>query len=199
MQEIKRAYNINITTEKFLYPNQILITARWIEYTSPGPFLFDYKPIQLPPYKLPEKKEFAFIMAEELLYNCTGHQLREALMTCMSPLLLSDIPELVCGARNFIEKAVYEHEAIYQIKVSLGKPDEGNLSDMSHYLPGIDAMVAHPVNGECGRLRSVIMSLNDTYKWTREQIADWIDEISDPSGESGPDIRFQIKENHEQD
>jgi hypothetical protein len=68
------------------------------------------------------------------------------------------------------------------------------LSDASDELPGIHTEVQHPVDKRRYRLRDAIISLNDTHQWTREQIADWLDEISDPTGVTGPDLRFKIKE-----
>lgn len=48
-------------------------------------------------------------------------------------------------------------------------------ASMSHSLPGINLEVKHPVTGAEQVLHSIIMNLNDTHKWTREQIADWIE------------------------
>lgn len=44
-------------------------------------------------------------------------------------------------------------------------------------LPGHDAMVKHPINGSMKTLFSIIIDLNDKYKWTREAIADWLDSL----------------------
>lgn len=64
-------------------------------------------------------------------------------------------------------------------------------------LPGLNVRVKHPgeMNNGChvyddNRLRTLIIHMNDVHQWTREQIADWLDEISDPTGETGPDLRF---------
>lgn len=63
-------------------------------------------------------------------------------------------------------------------------------------LPGLDAQVKHPtVEHYCpshlwSKVKNMIIHLNDHHEWTREQIADWLDEISDPTGETGPDLRF---------
>jgi len=40
-----------------------------------------------------------------------------------------------------------------------------------------ELMVAHPVNKQLGALMETIYSLNDGYRWTREQIADWVETI----------------------
>jgi hypothetical protein len=44
-------------------------------------------------------------------------------------------------------------------------------------LPGVDTLVKHPVVGDQGSLYYVIMDLNDHYRWTRNQIADWIETL----------------------
>lgn len=44
-------------------------------------------------------------------------------------------------------------------------------------IPGIDQIITHPVEGRHMVLRTAIMDLNDGYRWTREQIADWLDTL----------------------
>jgi hypothetical protein len=56
-------------------------------------------------------------------------------------------------------------------------------------LPGISLKVKHPVTGNKDRLYDVIISLNDNYKWTREKIAEWIENVCDVK-----DIAFKIPE-----
>lgn len=60
-------------------------------------------------------------------------------------------------------------------------------------LPGLFEHVKHPVTGEQVLLRTTIINLNDVHKWTRDQIADWLDEISDPTGENGPNLCFDLE------
>lgn len=43
-------------------------------------------------------------------------------------------------------------------------------------IPGLMQFVKHPVSGTMSRLDSAIMSLNDNHGWTRERIADWLEE-----------------------
>ncbi|QGH79430.1 hypothetical protein SEA_LIMPID_103 [Streptomyces phage Limpid] len=59
-------------------------------------------------------------------------------------------------------------------------------------LPALNERVKHPITMQTGTLRSVIISLNDGAKWTREQIADWLETLD-------IDISFKTKENDEQD
>ncbi len=46
-------------------------------------------------------------------------------------------------------------------------------------LPGISLQVKHPETGKMLPLYNVIMNLNDYYKWSREKIADWIENVCD--------------------
>jgi len=81
---------------------------------------------------------------------------------------------------------------------------------MAKLLPGVEAKVNHPsikINdkySQCGLANSnnslswTIIHLNDLHQWTREEIADWLDEISDPTGETGPDLRFKAPVEKEQ-
>ena len=54
----------------------------------------------------------------------------------------------------------------------------GEVADkLATILPAMNAPVKHPVSGDSVKLRDVIVSLNDTHHWTREQIADWLDTL----------------------
>lgn len=81
-----------------------------------------------------------------------------------------------------------------KIKASSHKPTTDRPEALSGLLPGITTRVKHPVVGGMQQLRDVIMNLNDHHGWSRERIADWLDEISDPTGETGPDLRFKPKD-----
>jgi len=52
-------------------------------------------------------------------------------------------------------------------------------------LPALLETVKHPLLGSASTLKYVIISLNDTYKWTRGQIADWLETLD-------VDISFKI-------
>jgi hypothetical protein len=51
------------------------------------------------------------------------------------------------------------------------------VDELARILPNVRAEVRHPVTSVTMRLDLTIVSLNDTYKWTREQIADWLDTL----------------------
>ena len=104
-------------------------------------------------------------------------------------------------------------DAFYKFKYTLGSSigdiknpcadvsnDVDTLHNGSFELPGVKYNIACPVEdcfakkmGE-SPLRGVIIHLNDSHKWTREAIADWLESIHDPTGENGPNLNFQVKE-----
>lgn len=49
--------------------------------------------------------------------------------------------------------------------------------------------------GRQATIYGIIIHLNDEHKWTREQIADWLDSVHDP--ESGVDLAFKVPEKEE--
>jgi hypothetical protein len=51
------------------------------------------------------------------------------------------------------------------------------LAGKSNYLPGVNEVVRHPVTGSRRTLARTIINLNDEYRWTREQIADWVEAL----------------------
>lgn len=79
----------------------------------------------------------------------------------------------------------------------------GELSELADHLPGVNEKVdcpalkgfyvlpGGPVKHVCNRthspLKSIIMHLNDGHKWSREQIADWLDKLY----EEGVDLAFK--------
>jgi hypothetical protein len=60
-------------------------------------------------------------------------------------------------------------------------PKEYSMEYLSQRLPGAWALVDHPihVDGLKWPLYQVIILLNDVYKWTREEIADWVEGLQD--------------------
>jgi hypothetical protein len=51
------------------------------------------------------------------------------------------------------------------------------VSAIAMELPGVNEKVKHPVRGIEYKLSDCIMNLNDEYRWTREQIADWVETL----------------------
>lgn len=64
-------------------------------------------------------------------------------------------------------------------------PSNTDFEMASHKLPGIKQKMPECPDLKCGvkesdwTLRGMIMHLNDSHKWTREKIADWLDELHD--------------------
>jgi hypothetical protein len=78
--------------------------------------------------------------------------------------------------------------------------DADTLYNGSFDLPGAKYLVACPAEDcflketDMSPLRNIVIHLNDSHKWTREAIADWLESIHDPTGENGPNLNFQVKE-----
>lgn len=53
----------------------------------------------------------------------------------------------------------------------------GIVDQLAALIPNIRARVKNPVTGAMDSLNTVIVVLNDTHKWSREQIADWLDTL----------------------
>jgi hypothetical protein len=50
-------------------------------------------------------------------------------------------------------------------------------SNAFYYWPILNEQVFHPVTGECLCMLSAVRILNDDHRWTREQIADWVQTV----------------------
>lgn len=50
-------------------------------------------------------------------------------------------------------------------------------SALQKVLPGVTERVAHPITGQQYRVQDIIPDLNDQYRWSRDQIADWLDTL----------------------
>lgn len=88
------------------------------------------------------------------------------------------------------------------------KADPNDPSVLSQKLPGVNQVVKHPRISESGcdcyydsydegaglgkyTIRNLVMHLNDEHRWTREQIADWLETLD-------VDLSFKIKENEDE-
>lgn len=69
---------------------------------------------------------------------------------------------------------VIEHTSI---DCGLVYEPESEFEVLAGMLPGANLQVRHPVTYFPENLHDVIMELNDDYKWTREQIADWLESL----------------------
>ena len=58
-------------------------------------------------------------------------------------------------------------------------------------LPNINAYARHPVTSTLAPLWVIVTNLNDHHKWSRDQIADWLDDLND---EGVVDLSFKEKE-----
>lgn len=81
--------------------------------------------------------------------------------------------------------------------VSKKEQESSELSYAALELPGANYHVKDCPSRDCeksGPIRSMIMHLNDDHRWTRESIADWLENIHDPTGLNGPNLNFQLEE-----
>ena len=78
-----------------------------------------------------------------------------------------------------------DEEVLVRIKENFSvtkKLLERNSDDPSYLaklLPGVDRVEKNPVSGDEDTLYSIIIELNDTHKWSRDAIADWIESLDD--------------------
>lgn len=84
--------------------------------------------------------------------------------------------------------------SVYEIMPSFASDISLELRRASRDLPGATARVKYPCKcaaflHEANNIRRVIIHLNDSCNWSRERIADWLEEIDDPYGD-GPDLSF---------
>lgn len=54
-----------------------------------------------------------------------------------------------------------------------------SITDMAIQLPGMGQKEKHPVTSKIENLFNIIINLNDYHKWTREQIADWLETLDE--------------------
>lgn len=90
------------------------------------------------------------------------------------------------GINEFIEEheGSFTREGVAVFKsalsrVALKNEKKETPGSLATQLPGIFNMVKHPVSGDSYTIYHAIMSLNDTHKWSRDQIADWIETLDE--------------------
>lgn len=92
---------------------------------------------------------------------------------------------------RFLQNNNLEQSIINAVMTKFGKKpaDTDHPSALSHKLPGVDIIAVNPVNGVKSTLHSTIINLNDEHKWSREDIAQWIENTFDIK-----DISFNVEE-----
>ena len=69
-------------------------------------------------------------------------------------------------------------------KLAAGIPDdEMRLTHLSYLFPVATGETTHPVNGDLCHVVRACISLNDTYKWPRLSIAEWLANVVEPEFE----------------
>ncbi len=113
-------------------------------------------------------------------------------------------------AIDFDGKELYLDKSIDYVPVNADLYDIVNtarsLSILTMNLPGVHYFIsqcpAYSANNPNSwlvclsetTLRNMLIHLNDIHQWTREQIADSLETIHDPTGENGPNLNFQVEE-----
>lgn len=52
-------------------------------------------------------------------------------------------------------------------------------------IDSVEFLVPHPIQLKINTISAIIVSLNDSYDWSREQIADWVEKIENENGFTG--------------
>lgn len=85
--------------------------------------------------------------------------------------LVQQVPEIYRSAlANLVMAYVYS---------SFATGGGDSPSRYTNQIPGLNVKVKHPVVDGSFSLSTVIMDLNDTHRWTREQIADWLETLDE--------------------
>jgi hypothetical protein len=93
-------------------------------------------------------------------------------------------------ANGNIEIAEKVKKILYTGAYAIEPPSSGGVMSSPEGiddLPALQELVKNPITGRVKELKFVIMFLNDNAKWTREQIADWLESLD-------VDIEFKAKE-----
>jgi hypothetical protein len=88
------------------------------------------------------------------------------------PVLFADLPViyLATSAMNKVQKHFLQ-------SASPLSPKDGPYNYVSQ-IPGLQTIVQNPVNkSQMASLEGIIIDLNDTHGWTREEIADWLETL----------------------
>lgn len=85
-----------------------------------------------------------------------------------------------------------QHVNFSQPLANSKQPVYGGKDRRVNELPGIKETVKHPMSGMSDTIERIIINLNDVHKWTREEIADWLDTLD-------VDLSFKVKVEDEQD
>ncbi len=182
------------------------IDSNWLENKTKEPIGFEYEEVP--------GGGFVVAVPKEVFYYGSMAKIVDA---CMPPEFMEwgkQFDGLLVTYRNWVIKEIQKNTSLAPLAVSPkyakgGWVDAGYLdienpyspyskgytgikppSDperLSQRLPGVNEVGTNPVTGKKGVLWNVIQHLNDRDKWTREQIADWVETLD-------IDIRFKTDE-----
>lgn len=91
-------------------------------------------------------------------------------------------------------KVRFYNDGTYIFDMGAQKSEQKYLSNKADELPGIFTVVPHPILGTDATIRNIIIGLNDIAQWTRDQIADWLDSLTDSGLVDINDLAFEVPE-----
>jgi hypothetical protein len=87
--------------------------------------------------------------------------------------------ELAQELDNLHDQIISMSEELKDLNATLEKiPHASTIIRIAEQLPGVDAVVEHPIEkGFHESIFTIILELNDHYRWSRERIADWVETL----------------------
>lgn len=138
-------------------------------------------PAIVSPYEVSHKQLLHVLMSNylEAVKNSIKADLKAAVVAALGPE-----PDL--SAHHAVVKDFIANTPVVWNPIPIsGATQDQVLDTLKKVIPNIDTLKAkHPVSGGSSYLLEIIISLNDYHKWTREQIADWLETLD-------LDLRFQ--------
>lgn len=188
-----------------------IITGRWSCHKA-KPAKIDLNSPELPLVKFESETtdiNFKIAVSMQTLMDVDPENIAWIIYKAFKEYLVSIVHDCdACAGRMF---DALEAELNTTIKPKVSKFSIGNkaavtkdvsLSSASRALPGVmDYDVTCPAEG-CDmdnamfayNIWTTVQHLNDHHRWTREAIAEWLENIHDPTGKNGPNLAFKIKE-----
>lgn len=175
--------DVKIYVEEVLQMNAKRIQIKWTD----------------PRYYGTDNSGYNVALTNDLLHDINDSSgLQTVLMKAFGPVFAIGSPAITIAVRNFIDDEIEKYDFATKLKLINNGELYGvtyvgdsssefkfpefpktsqQFSQMSYDLPGVNEYSYHPVSSRKMKLRDIIISLNDNHKWTREQIADWLETL----------------------
>lgn len=149
-----------------------------------------------------EVKSAELVLSNEFIYNSAMDQSymeKMVVMTLCEKIGYPDLSNVILyrhfskDLKNFFTSPSKNINPGAKFKES----ETDQLASVASQLPGVQAVVSYPCYCDIeATVYRVIMHLNDREKWSREKIADWLDELQD---KQGYDFTFKVEIGEEND